>query len=179
MEGLQKIINIKASMNYGLSNLILENFSNIEPVERPLVLTKNIPNPYWLSGFVTGEGNFDVRISTSKSVKIGYVVMLRFRLYQHERDLNLMKLIISYLGAGKIEKIENKQVINIIINKKTDINNIVIPFFEKYNVLGNKQLDFIDWNKVANIINKGQHLTVEGLDLIKKIKSNMNRSRNK
>lgn len=177
IEGLQKIINIKASMNYGLSNLIKENFTNIIPIKRPVILTDNIPDPNWLFGFTTGEGNFDVRISPSKSVKIGHSVLLRFRLYQDERDLNLMKLIILYLGAGKIEKSKNNQVINIVIYKISDINNIVIPFFEKNNILGNKQLDYLDWCRVASIINERSHLTLEGLDLIRKIKSNMNRSR--
>jgi hypothetical protein len=45
IEGLQKIINIKASMNYGLSNLIKENFTNIIPIKRPVILTDNIPDP--------------------------------------------------------------------------------------------------------------------------------------
>jgi hypothetical protein len=88
-----------------------------------------------------------------------------------------MKLIILYLGAGKIEKSKNNQVINIVIYKISDINNIVIPFFEKNNILGNKQLDYLDWCRVASIINERSHLTLEGLDLIRKIKSNMNRSR--
>jgi hypothetical protein len=38
-------------------------------------------------------------------------------------------------------------------------------------------LDFHDWCKVAKLVNEGNHLTIEGLDLIKKIKSEMNRSR--
>lgn len=88
-----------------------------------------------------------------------------------------MKLLILYLGAGIIEKSKNKQVINIVINKISDINKIVIPFFDKNKIVGNKQQDFLDWCKIASIINRGSHLTVEGLDLIKKIKSNMNRSR--
>jgi hypothetical protein len=45
IEGLQKIINIKASMNSGLSDVLKSNFKKIIPVERPLILTENIPDP--------------------------------------------------------------------------------------------------------------------------------------
>jgi superfamily II helicase len=42
MEGLQKIINIKAAMNKGLSNELKSNFFNVNIVDRLLILTKNI-----------------------------------------------------------------------------------------------------------------------------------------
>ena len=35
----------------------------------------------------------------------------------------------------------------------------------------------MDWREVAKIINEGNHLTDEGWDLIKKIKSQMNTGR--
>jgi hypothetical protein len=41
-EGLQEIINIKASMNLGLSNEKKSNFINTVPVLRPTIKTTNI-----------------------------------------------------------------------------------------------------------------------------------------
>jgi hypothetical protein len=89
-EGFQNFINIKASINLGLSDVLISNFSNIIPVKRLLIWTKDILNPNWIAGFTTGEGNFDVRIHRSFSNKIGYQVQLRFRLTQHVRDVKLM-----------------------------------------------------------------------------------------
>jgi len=43
--GLLKIINIKASMNLGISEVVKKEILNIIPVERPIILTDNIPNP--------------------------------------------------------------------------------------------------------------------------------------
>lgn len=48
-DGLQEIINIKASINKGL---IDETFSNVIPVPRPLFQFSGIPDPHWVSGFV-------------------------------------------------------------------------------------------------------------------------------
>jgi hypothetical protein len=45
-EGLHQIINIKASLNLGLSENLKSDFTKITPVERPLIKTTNIPDPY-------------------------------------------------------------------------------------------------------------------------------------
>jgi hypothetical protein len=45
IDGLNQIVNIKASMNKGLSNIIKSNFSKIIPVERLTINTENIPDP--------------------------------------------------------------------------------------------------------------------------------------
>lgn len=44
-EGLNKIISIRASMNYGLSKTQIEFFPNIMPVDRPKIETTEIPDP--------------------------------------------------------------------------------------------------------------------------------------
>jgi len=71
-DGLQQIVNLKASINLGLSDELKVEFSNTIPVPRPLVqLPKNI-NSLWLAGFVTGEGCFWIEITKSLSHKVGF-----------------------------------------------------------------------------------------------------------
>jgi hypothetical protein len=45
IEGIQQVINIKASMNLGLSDIIKSKFNKIIPVEKPIIITKNIADP--------------------------------------------------------------------------------------------------------------------------------------
>ncbi len=85
IEGLHQIINIKASMNLGLSDLLKSEFNEFTPVDRPVINTENIPDPNWIAGFVTGEGSFDVNITQSNH-KIGYRIQLRFRITQHDAE---------------------------------------------------------------------------------------------
>lgn len=93
LNGVYEIVNIKASMYLGLSDILKLEFTNYLPVKRPLELNKDlILNPYWISGFVSAEGNFDVRVPATKS-KLGYRVQLRFRIYQH--DIVLLTKIIK------------------------------------------------------------------------------------
>lgn len=137
IEGLKKIINIKASVNLGLSDFLKSEFKEYTPVKRPVISTENIPDPNWVAGFVNGEGCFDVRIFKQSSNKIGYRVQLRFRLVQHERDQKLMECLIKYLGSGNLYNYPNKLAVVLTIFKFSDIVNIVIPFFEQNPVLNN------------------------------------------
>ena len=60
LEGIIKILSIRASMNLGLSRELKVVFPNITPVPRPLVeLPENIDSN-WLAGFTTAEGCFFV-----------------------------------------------------------------------------------------------------------------------
>jgi hypothetical protein len=45
-EGLEQIINIRASMNLGLSDFQKDNFPNYKPVERKIIITQTIPDSY-------------------------------------------------------------------------------------------------------------------------------------
>ena len=89
-----------------------------------------------------------------------------------------MELIIKYLGSGQIYKYPKKSAVSLTIVKFSDITNTIIPFFCKNSLLGVKLLDFQDWCKIAKLMNDGSHLTLDGLNLIRTIKSGMNTGRN-
>lgn len=71
----------------------------------------------------------------------------------------------------------SEKSVSLQFTKFSDIINIIIPFFEKYQILGIKRLDFEDFKKVAEIVKNNQHLTLEGFNKILKIKSTMNKNR--
>ena len=174
VEGLNQIVNIKASMNLGLSDMLKSEFAGYTPVERPVINSDNvILDPHWISGFVSAEGNFDVRIPSTNS-KLGYRVQLRFRITQHSRDLRLMEKIVEYLGSGKIYKYGGKSAVSLSIVDFTDITNIIVPFFNKNAIIGIKLYDYLDWCKIHSLMINRAHLTVEGINSIREIKSGMN-----
>jgi hypothetical protein len=177
VEGIKEIVNIKASMNLGLSDMLQSEFAGYTPVERPV---KNyddvILNPKWISGFISAEGNFDVRIPSTNS-NLGYRVQLRFRISQHSRDLILMQKIVDYLGSGKIYKYAGKSAVSLTIVDFKDITNIFIPFFNENPIIGVKLYDYLDWCKIHSLMLNRSHLTVEGIYSIRMIKSGMNTGR--
>jgi len=173
-DGFQAIVNIRASVNKGLSEKLQDVFPKTIPVKRPLVTDRKISDPSWLAGFTSGDGSFSIVITKSKT-KQGMTVNLLFQLYQHVRDEQLFTSLVEYLGCGKFYF--DKEVICYRVTKYSDISEKIIPFFKKYPIIGVKALDFNDFCQVADLMKDGKHLTQQGLDQIHKIKAGMNTSR--
>lgn len=175
-EGLQRIVNLRASMNKGLSDVLIAAFPNTTPVGRPLVEDQEIKDPNWLAGFVDGEGCFMVGVKKSSTHKLGCQVQLSFRIAQHSRDERLMKSLTQYLGCGQYYPRANKEAGDFSVEKYPDTVKI-IAFFEKYPLVGNKLQDFSDFKKAADILKVKGHLTAEGLEQIRLIQAGINRNR--
>ena len=148
--GLQNIINIKASLNWGITDELKLAFPNTVVIERPLITDFEIPHPQWIAGFSTGEGCFLVNLRKSNSHRLGYQVMLVFKLTQHLRDKQLLKNFESCLGCGKYYLGSKGDYGDFKVWAIEDILNKVIPFFEKYPIQGEKLKDFLDFCKVAS-----------------------------
>lgn len=112
-DGLKKIVAVKAVINKGLSADLKESFSDIIPVRRPEVQTTGVINPYWVAGFVSGEGSFYVNIRKSPSFKAGAQVLLRFSITQHLRDYDLMQNLIAFFGCAPPSRSAEK--LNVIL----------------------------------------------------------------
>lgn len=168
-------MSIKGSLNLGLSNEIKSQFPNVIPIERPLVEDQKINDPNWLAGFSSGEGCFYVKIKNSTTFKLGVQVSLLFKICQHERDKELMKSLIDYLNCGNISK--NPTWIDYTVVKYDDLILKIIPFFDKYKIVGEKLQNYLDFKQVAELMKTKDHLNTLGLEKIKKIKEGMNKKR--
>jgi len=170
-EGLKKILSLKAVLNKGLPDQLKAAFPDIVPALRPQPPKPKIQDPHWISGFVDAEGCFFVTF-TNNSTGVGLV----FKVTQHIRDDSLLKEFINYFNCGRYI-ISSKEAGDYIVTKFSDINMKIIPFFNKYPILGSKSLDFADFEQVAKLIENKDHLTAEGFKQISKIKSGMNKGR--
>ena len=179
-KGLYMILSYKASMNKGLSKTLLNMFPNIEPVVRNPVLPIKDFNPFWVSGFVDGEGCFYVKTSKiKKGLDIAYRVNVYFSISQHKRDIALLQNLITYFNCGLVETVITRPNQSCyVVYKLYDIIHKIIPFFDTYPLKGNKLLDFYNLKKIANITEKNTKYYEES-DLLKqiiKIKQKMNRN---
>jgi hypothetical protein len=94
IEGLLKIANIRATINNGFMPDTLAKlqqlFPLINPVPRPIVDNTTIFHPDWISGFVSGEGCFMVKLKKVQTKNLDYSATLTFQLTQHSRDEQVM-----------------------------------------------------------------------------------------
>ena len=73
--------------------------------------------------------------------------------------------------------LENQKIGNYVVSDVKNITDIIVPFFEKYPILGNKELDFSDFYIALNLIQNKKHLDEFGLEQLRKLKLGMNRGR--
>lgn len=177
IEGIKKIINIRAAMNKKLINKLNKYFSDIVPLKIPFVYNDEIKDPYWLLGFVDAEGCFYIKPIKIKSNIVNFSLV--FIISQHSRDLLLMNKIIKYLQCGLVELPSLRKEVRFVVYKYSDHLDKIIPFFSKYKLLSCKRLDFNDFYKVFNIIKekKRNKLNEEDILKIQFIKLNMNKNR--
>lgn len=89
-----------------------------------------------------------------------------------------MEYIGIYLGCGRYETRSNgMQAGSFVVSKLSDIRGKIIPFFDKYLILGNKHKDYVDFKRATELLIKKAHLTAEGLAEIRDIKEGMNTGR--
>lgn len=182
MEGLMEVLSFKAGMNLGLSKSLVESFPDVCKKARPLIINKDIPNPYWMSGFVSGvrSWNFSLVIRANNEYKAGYRTDIVFEVSQHLRDKLLLQKFISFFNCGccALKKDSRNSTYSFKVSNHADIIKKIVPFFQTYSIEGVKALDFMDWIKGVEIVKSKNHLTVSGLNELQTIKGNMNTRRN-
>jgi len=186
-DGFKRILDLRASLNKGLSPELKEAFPLVLPVTRKEYVFNDIPNPLWISGFATGDSSFRVSIENSTS-KIGKRVRLCFDTCLHIRETTLLEGIAKYFSVYNshvttsnkemsIQCSEKNQTCLLQFRNNSDIDNKIIPFFKEYPIKGVKALDFNDWCNVAELVKNKEHLSKKGLNKITEIANNINLNR--
>lgn len=174
-----EIVNLRASLNLGLSKNLNIYFPKATKIERPATDIPITIDYNWLAGFFSGDGCFFIDIFKSKSSKINYAVKLRALISQHSRDELLINALVNILGYSTVSKHSKINLVTFTVAKFEDVYGKIIPLFYQYQIEGVKLLDFKDFCEAAKLVNKKAHLTLEGLEQIRSIKSRMNLARYK
>ena len=189
-KGLLEIVGLKSALNLGLSEKLRAAFLNFVSITRPAFKFNGIPDPFWVAGFISGDGSFYLSIRskispTSTTGNILRSVSLIFGVTLHLRDKEVIQALASYfiLLNGKVfDSLTvkpypisvTKHSVSLYIRRFSEIVNVIIPFFDKHPILGVKSLDFSDIKKVAEIVQNKGHLTSSGFESIQKINSTLN-----
>ena len=87
-----------------------------------------------------------------------------------------MRSLIEYFDCGNVYK-DKDSIASFQVQKFSDIELKILPFFSKHRIGGIKFLDYLDWCKAAGLIKNKDHLTEEGRNQLLTLKAGMNRGR--
>lgn len=98
LEGLLKIVALKAHFKKGLSELLLTNFSNyIHALKPPFEPNLSLMNINWLSGFINADGHFGLGVRKSNKYALGASCDVIISISQDEVSLITLEHIITFL----------------------------------------------------------------------------------
>lgn len=133
--------------------------------------------PWQITGLTDGEGSFGCSLSSSAKAALPSV-KLEYKITQKSHSEGVLHDVVDFYSCGSVT-IDNRETDTkkYRVSSLTDIQNKIIPHFQKYPCLTSKHLNFQDWVKIADIMIKKEHLTLEGVEKIKSILSNLNKNR--
>lgn len=169
--GFQNLLNIKASMNKGLNDMMQKAYPNTVPVARPTIKPTPFEND-WVAGFVSAEGHFGIAVLAARKTSEKFGLALKFTIAQDMRDEPLMLTFLEFFGYGHFDYSRN--TVEYISKDISFLYNTIIPFFDKHPVIGVKALDYADWKLAAELVYTKQHLTLEGNKKVIEIRNRMN-----
>lgn len=161
----------------------------------------NLPNhyikvtPYWLLGFVEGDGSFYLHTISnilyfSVKQKGNQTLLEAIKHFLLSADSSQSFSSPKYqptLNPSSAVEVDDSEYIKINLDKSGVneirisnvyfLDNVLIPFFDGLVWQSKKYLDYCDWKALFKIIKLGHHYTPEGLALIKGIASQMNNNR--
>ena len=182
--GLLRLLAIKYHLNLGINEELKQNFSDWHKhaITKPSYNITPIPDPYWIAGFTSGDGSFNIKVSNLKN-STSKRVQLRFEIGLSIVDEKLVKCIGQYLSNNKLLEQNNKM--SCIYYKKNSvsfevtnfpfISNNIIPFFDKYRIQGTKSFDLGLFKSAAIIIRNKEHLTEQGFNKLMVINGHINK----
>ena len=128
----------------------------------------------WITGFVDGEGCFDVGVNANASMTTGFQVLPEFTVVQHKRDVQILHALKAYFGCGVV-RVNHGDRMAYRVRGKEHLLERIVPFFMKHPLKTRKNVDFRKFRKILLMMEKGVHLTGEGVDEIRQIAGQMNR----
>lgn len=142
--------------------------------------TKPVLPAAYIVGLTDGEGCFYVNLWKSASYRAGAGVQLQFHIKLNERDRELLENVCNTLNCRAVyyqkeTRANHTQCFRYTVNSHRDIVGVIIPFFQQHPLQSaSKRSSFEIFCKIAQLVKQGQHLTKEGLEAIRALKTDMN-----
>ncbi len=118
----------------------------------------------YISGYVDGEGSFSVVVNRNPTCRMRYQLVPEFHVSQNGDRAQVLGLIQQRLGGcGYIKRNGRRdQALVLVVRKREDLLQEVIPFFEHSPLLSAKQADFEKFAAIVKAMAAGVHRTPVG-----------------
>lgn len=133
-------------------------------------------DPWFVTGLTEGEGCFSISFTLRKRIRVGIETRPSMSISLNCRDLDLLKQIHAYFKCGGIRYSRSDRTYKFEVRSIDDITKRIIPHFEKFQLQGAKQSDFLKFVKICKDIKANLHVNKRHLKKIIELAYQMNPS---
>jgi len=133
----------------------------------------------YVTGFVDGEGCFQISFSYRKKMKFGIEVRPSFSVSQHKRNKDIILFLHKFFECGGVRFSKRDQNYKYEVRSTKELIKKVIPHFKEYPLQTDKKEQFERFAEICEIIHSNHHLNREGLERIIKLSDKVNITGNK
>jgi hypothetical protein len=133
----------------------------------------------YITGFVDGEGCFQISFSLRSKMKLGIEVRPSFSVSQHKRSKDIILFLQRFFRCGGVRFSNKDQNYKFEVRNITDLVKVIIPHFKKYSLMTCKKDEFERFTKICELIYSNHHLSKTGLKEILMLSEKLNIDGNK
>ena len=130
----------------------------------------------YISGYVDGEGCFSISFSKRDKFLVGFETKPSFSASQNEDRAQILFLMQKVFGCGFIRRDYSDKTLKYEVRSSDEVIKKIIPHFEKYPLLSDKQKDFEFFKQVCFLMQRNLHREKNGLEKIMNLAFKMNPS---
>ncbi len=127
---------------------------------------------HWVAGFVDGEGSFNVPIRREHDRALPWRVGLSFNVSQVGPEAPT--LLRSVFGVGTVRG-RGDGVFYFEVTRPVLLDQRVFPFFQRFQLRSTKARDLEILREITQLVQKGRHLSCQGIEEILMLRAPMNR----
>ena len=132
-------------------------------------------NPFYVVGFIDGEGSFSVSIGKHKTLARRLEVRPEFEIELRADDKKILERIAVTIGCGKIYDCSYERYgwyphVKYKITSTIDLEKYLFPFLDRYQLQAKKAKSYKFFREIVLMMRSKKHLTDTGFDKIVKLR---------
>ena len=134
----------------------------------------NILNPFWVTGFVDGDGCFSISFTKRKKCKFGLEVRPSFSITQHYSNLVIFKKLHDFFNCGGVRYSKKDRTYKYEVRNLDHLVLRILPHFQSYPLQTSRREDFHSFLFICLKLKQNLHKQQAGLTDIVEVAYSMN-----
>ena len=127
----------------------------------------------YLSGFADGEGTFSIGLTRRPDLPFRFQLVPEFRVSQNGERITVLRVFQKVLGCGRLVENDrhrlNDRTYVLVVRRRSDLEHVVIPFFERNPLISEKRDDFESFALIVRAMARGDHRERAGFEHLVKL----------